>query len=441
MTALERLRRDARRCHAAALAAVEPGRLTAAALRCDRAGIRLVRPGGRLVARHAGPVNVLAVGKAAAAMMAAAVTRLGPAVGRALAVVPPDGPRTIRAGVRVVRGAHPVPSAASVHAGLAALDLAAGTEPDAVLLVLVSGGTSSLLAAPADGVTLADKQAVTRRLLRAGADIAALNAVRKHCSRVKGGGLLRAARRAAGVWTLVLSDVLGDDLATIGSGPTTADPTSFADALDVLERFAAVDASPAVRRRLEAGVRGTIEETLDPADPIVRRGRSVVIGNNATAVEAARRAAVALGYATARLPVIRGDAARAGRALAARVGAMGRGGPRALVAGGEAIVRVVGTGRGGRAQHLALAAALGLDGMPAVVLAVGTDGIDGPTDAAGALVDGTLVCRARRCGIDLVRALAATDSHPALDALGALVRSGPTGTNVADLVVALRGAC
>jgi glycerate-2-kinase len=165
-----------------------------------------------------------------------------------------------------------------------------------------------------------------------------------------------------------------------------------------------------------------------------------VVGNNATAVEAARRAAVALGYATTRLPVIRGEAARAGRALASRIGAV-RGGPRALVAGGEPTVRVVGAGRGGRAQHLALAAALALDGMPAVVLAAGTDGIDGPTDAAGALVDGTLVRRARRRGIDLARALAATDSHSALDALGALVRTGPTGTNVADLVVALRAAC
>jgi hydroxypyruvate reductase len=299
-----------------------------------------------------------------------------------------------------------------------------------------------LLAAPVAPLTLADKQAVTRLLLQAGADIAALNAVRKHCSRLKGGGLLRTAARAAGVWTFVLSDVLGDDLATIGSGPTVADPTTFADALAVLDRFGLRPAIPAaVRGHLEAGARGEVAETVKPGDPALARSRTVVVGNNGTAVEAARRAAQALGYATVVLPPLVGDAAEGGRTIAARLQAHPGGQALAFIAGAEPTVQVVPGGRGGRAQHLALAAALALDDTPSVVLAAGTDGIDGPTDAAGALIDGTLAARARARGLDLETALAGTNSYPVLAALGALLRTGPTGTNVSDLVVALRPAC
>jgi len=236
--------------------------------------------------------------------------------------------------------------------------------------------------------------------------------------------------------------VLDDDLATIASGPTVADPTTFEDALAVLDRFALrARVPPAVVRHLEAGGRGEAPETVKPGDPLLSRSRTIVVGNNKTAVEAARRAAEALGYTAAVLPPLTGDAAEAGRAIVARLRALPGGGAAAVVAGAEPTVRVMRGGRGGRAQHLALAAALALGDLRAVVLAAGTDGVDGPTDAAGALVDAGLVARATAAGVDLRAALDRTDSHPALDALGALVRTGPTGTNVSDLVVALRVAC
>jgi glycerate 2-kinase len=434
VTTVDELRRDALRCHAAALAAVEPASLVATALADPPVRQTLVERGR--------PVHLLAGGKAAAAMAQAALERLGASVRRGLVVVPADGAVGALPVVRVMRAGHPVPTEGSVRAADAALELAAATGPGASLVVLLSGGASALLAAPAARVTLADKQAVTRRLLEGGADVTALNAVRKHCSRLKGGGLLRAARRADVVWTFVLSDVLNDDLATIGSGPTVADPSTFEDALAVLDRLALrAHVPPGVVRHLEAGRRGEIPETMKPGDPLLARSRTIVLGNNGTAVEAARRAAEALGYATTVLPPLTGDAAGAGRAIVAGLRALPGSGAAALVAGAEPTVQVVPGGRGGRAQHLALAAALALGDLRAVVLAAGTDGIDGPTDAAGALVDGGLVARASAAGIDLRGALDRTDSHPALDALGALVRTGPTGTNVSDLVVALRAAC
>jgi glycerate-2-kinase len=433
VTTHERLRADARRCYAAGLEAVEPGALTALVL--DQPPVRAALGGPA-------PVRLLATGKAAAAMTRAALTWLGPRLEAGLVVVPAGERPALAVGVQVLTATHPVPSDASVCAGEAALAFAGACGPDTRLIVLVSGGTSALLAAPAPPLGLADKQAVTRLLLESGADIGALNVVRKHCSRLKGGGLLRAAARAASVWTFALSDVLDDDLATIGSGPTVADPSTFADALAVLDRAGLRERAPAaVVRHLAAGAAGGAAETLKPGDPALSRADARVIGGNATAVEAARQAACALGYATTVLPPLTGDAADAGRALAARLRALVGSGPRALVAGAEPTVHVVPGGRGGRAQHLALAAAIELDGAPAVVLAAGTDGIDGPTDAAGALVDGGLAARARRAGVDLQGALDRTDSHAALDALGALVRSGATGTNVSDVVVALCGAC
>jgi glycerate 2-kinase len=309
--------------------------------------------------------------------------------------------------------------------------------------VLLGGGASSLLVAPAGAVTLADKQAVTAALLASGADIVALNTVRKHCSRIKGGRLARAARDAAGVWTLLLSDVAGDDPAIIASGPTVADPTTFADARDVFERWLAPDAvPPRVRAHLDAGVLGRVEESVKPGDAVLDRTVTRVLAGNRTAVDAAAATASRLGFEPhpIREPLC-GDAAAAARLVVATLDALPRQVPVAVVAGGETTVQVVHGGRGGRSQHLALAAAVALAGRPGVLLAAGTDGVDGPTDAAGACVDGRSVARARARAFDAAAALAATDSHPLLAATGDLVRTGPTGTNVADLVVALRPAC
>jgi glycerate-2-kinase len=214
-------------------------------------------------------------------------------------------------------------------------------------------------------VTLEDKTTVTRQLLAAGADIAALNAVRKHCSLVKGGGLARAAARAAGLWTLVLSDVVGDDPATIGSGPTVADPTTFRDAEAVLDRWLGVAASERVRQHLARGAAGAIAETVKLGDPVLARARTVVIGGNRDATGAAAAAAIGRGYTTEILAPLAGDAAAAGRAIAAHLRAAPAGRAVAIVAGGETTVRVHPGGHGGRAQHLALAAAVALAGVPA----------------------------------------------------------------------------
>ena len=441
MTSRDALRADAHACLAAGLAAVEPGRLVARALARECEALVLRTPDGREVARHRGPVRLVGAGKAAAGMSRAAAAIVGDALDAGVVVVPEAvaAPRHVRALV----ASHPVPDASSVAATEEVLALARGAGADTLVLVLLSGGASALLCAPADGLTLADKQTVTRALLDAGADIAAFNTVRKHCSRVKGGGLARAAAGAAGCWTLVLSDVVGDDLATIASGPTVGDPTTFADARAALARYGVVP-PPAVAERLRRGAAGAIPETPKPGDPLFARIHTRLIGGNADALGALADEARRRGYAVVVRPdPLLGDAAAAGAELAAAMlaieGAIG-GGRVALVAGGETLVSAKAGGLGGRSQHLALAAAPALAGHDAVLLAAGTDGIDGPTHAAGGCVDGETIARARAAGVDVAAALSATDSHRALAATGDLVVTGPTGTNVADVVVALRAA-
>jgi glycerate-2-kinase len=428
------LRADALACHAAAIDAVEPGRLVRR---------RLARPDGALVldgaGTHTGPVVVVGAGKAARAMAAAVVGVVGPACRGGVVVVPHGSAGGVGGGVVAVGGAHPIPDAAGAGATVRVVASVRAADASTLVVVVVSGGASSLLVAPADGLSLADKQTLAARLVGAGAEIGALNAIRKHCSAVKGGGLARAAAGAAGVFTLVHSDVIGDDLATVGSGPAVPDPTTFADASAALARLLPADAVPAaVRERFRRGTAGMVSETPKPGDPAFVRTRAVLVGGNRDAVEAAAAEARRRGFAVEVVETpIGGDAAAVGRALAARIA----GGPpsrRALVAGGETTVRAVAGGRGGRSQHLALAAATALAGMPIVLLAAGTDGVDGPTDAAGACVDGGTVARARARGLDPDGALAATDSNALLAATGDLVRTGPTGTNVADVVIALR---
>lgn len=438
-----RLRADARACFDAARAAVDPERLVAASLECGADGLALLRgaPAGEGAAMHRGPVLVVAAGKAAPAMMRGAL-RVVPAVS-AFCVAPHGAAASLPASVTMRHGAHPVPDAAGAAATGEVLARVRAAGPDTLVVVLLSGGASALLVAPAAGLALEDKQALTRRLLEAGADIAALNTVRKHCSDVKGGGLARAAGRAAGCWTLLLSDVVGDDPAVIASGPTVPDPTTFADADAILRRMVPPDdVPPAVRARIAAGVAGRIPDTLKPGEPPGTHGRVRLLAGNRDAVAAAAGEARRRGYHTAVVeePLV-GDAAGAAHALTARLAAMPRDRAVAVVAGGETTVRVAPGGQGGRAQHLALAASLALRGLPAVLLAAGTDGVDGPTDAAGACVDGGTVRRAADAGASVEQALRATDSHRLLERTGDLLRTGATGTNVADVVVALRDAC
>jgi glycerate 2-kinase len=384
-------------------------------------------------------IFVLGCGKAGAAMAQVVEEILGDRISAGLVVVK-DGHLAPTRIVSIVEAGHPVPDARGERAagGLLALATSAG-ERDLVLL-LVSGGGSALTPAPASPVTLAEKQAVTRALLEAGATIGELNAVRKHLSRLKGGQLARTAAPAA-VLTLVLSDVIGDPLDVIASGPTAPDPTTFGRALDVLRERGVLAAAPAtVRERLTAGARGAIAETPKPGDPLFRRVANAVIGNNALIATAAVERARALGYRPQLLTrELQGEARSVARQLVELARSLPP--PACVIASGETTVTVRGRGRGGRCQEFALAAALLVESEPGItVLAAGTDGTDGPTDAAGAIVDGSTVERARRAGLDARVALDDNDAYHVLRATGDLIVSGPTNTNLLDLYAVLRDA-
>ncbi|HEY7723813.1 MAG TPA: DUF4147 domain-containing protein [Anaeromyxobacteraceae bacterium] len=434
------LRRHARAVFEAAVAAADPHRAVRGALRLEG---RTLRAGPvRLALR--GRLAALAVGKAAAPMLAAAEEALGDRLETSLGVTRRGHAAPVRG--RMLEAGHPVPDEAGLAATAEVERLAAGLGRDDVLLLLLSGGGSALLPAPADGIALAGKQEVTALLLASGADIGELNAVRKHLSRLKGGGLARLAAPAR-VLTLVLSDVVGDALDVVASGPTVPDPTTFSEALAVLDRRGLRERVPApVRRRLEAGAAGRIPETPKPGDPVFAGCRHLVVGSIRIAVAAAGRAARRLGYRPLVLTTTAGGEARdLGGFLAALAREVRSAGaplppPCCLLAGGEPTVTVRGRGRGGRCQEAALAAALGVAGLErAVVLCGGTDGSDGPTDAAGGLVDGATAARALAAGLDPRRHLDENDAYPLLAATGDLLVTGPTRTNVMDLFLVLAG--
>ena len=396
----------------------------------------LVRHHLELDSRHR-RVLVLGCGKASAAMAAAAAEALGDRISGGFVVVK-DGCAVPVPGVEIAEAGHPVPDARGLAASARLLELARGAGKEDLVLFLVSGGGSALTPAPVPPVTLAEKQEVTRLLLACGATIGELNAVRKHLSRFKGGQLAGAASPAS-VLTLALSDVIGDPLDVIASGPTAPDPTTFADARDVLARRGLVGHVPAsVAARLEAGLRGEIEETPKPGDRLFDRVTNVVIGNNALIADAAVAAASRLGYRTHLVTrELQGEAREVARELVAH--ARGLEPPACLIAAGETTVTVKGKGRGGRCQEFALAASLEL--VPAdrvTVLAAGTDGNDGPTDAAGAIVDADTVARGTHAGGDARRAMEDNDAYRFLTASGDLIVSGPTRTNLLDLYLVLR---
>ncbi len=385
-----------------------------------------------------GRILVLGCGKAGASMARAVEEILGDRVSAGLVVVK-DGHLAATRRISLIEAGHPIPDARGEQAAARLLELAASAGPRDLVLFLVSGGGSALTPAPAPPVTLAEKQAVTRALLGTGATIGDLNAVRKHLSRFKGGQLARAAAPATMV-TLVLSDVIGDPLDVIASGPTAPDPTSFGDALEVLRRRGVLESVPAaVRDRLAAGARGEIAETPKPGDRLFDGVTNHVIGNNAVIAAAAVERARQLGYRPELLTrALEGEASVVARGLVERARALTP--PVCLIAAGETTVTVRGSGRGGRCQEFAVAAALEIEGERDVaVLAAGTDGTDGPTDAAGAIVDPATAERGRRAGLDAKAALDDNDAYHYLRATGDLVVSGPTNTNLLDLYVVLRG--
>jgi glycerate 2-kinase len=389
--------------------------------------------------RHASARRLLVFGcgKAGGSMAATLERALGPRITEGLVVVK-DGYMVTTERIVLREAGHPVPDARGQAATEEMVRRANAAGADDLIVFLVSGGGSALTPAPVLPITLAEKQDTTRLLLGAGATINELNTVRKHLSLFKGGQFARAAAPATLV-ALILSDVIGDPLDVIASGPTAPDPTTFADALSVLARRGVGGQVPLpVRARLETGARGEIAETPKPGDPAFKRVTNVVIGNNATVVEAAAAEARRLGYRTEILTrELQGEAREVARQLVAR--ARGQVPHTCLIAGGETTVTVRGRGRGGRCQEFVLAAALELSSEDRlVVLAAGTDGSDGPTDAAGAIADATTITRGERAGRAARAALDDNDAYTFLSAADALVVSGPTNTNLLDVYVVLR---
>ena len=344
-----------------------------------------------------------------------------------------------------IEGRHPVPDQSSERAGRRVLELAAAVPAGDRLLVLLSGGASAMMTVPADGLTLGDKQEATSRLLRAGSDIHSLNAVRKHLSAIKGGQLGAATDETV---TLAVSDVVGDDLSVIGSGPTVPDLTTFGEALAVIRRFGGEDDYPErVVARLKRGAAGSLAETPKPGDWRLSHATARVVGGRADAMRGAARAAASLGYNVWQIDdPVTGEASEAAGRWLSRVlgGALTMPRPACVVSSGETTVHVKGSGLGGRNQEFALAlveplAARG-DGPFVTVASIGTDGVDGPTDAAGAIVDSETANRAVAARLQPARTfLNHNNSYEFFAPIGGLVRTGPTGTNVGDIQILLLG--
>ncbi len=440
---LGELRKAARQIFDAAVRAVDPAVAVHRHLVREGTAIRLGHE--RLDLREVRQVVVVGCGKAGSPMAAAVEEILGDRISRGV-VVTKYGHVRPTAKVRIHEAGHPIPDEAGMTGAQAILDHVRGLGPEDLVLVLISGGGSALTPAPVAGVTLAEKQGLTRALLACGADIREMNTLRKHISRIKGGQLARTAQPAR-VVALVLSDIVGDPLDAIASGPTVPDPTSYSDALGILDKYRIRGEIPAaIRAYLEAGARGDAPETPKPEDPLFARVRNLIVGSNIQALEAASSEARVLGLSPMILSSsIEGETreiARMHAALAREIRISGNPTkpPVCLISGGETTVTLRGAGKGGRNQEFVLAAAQDIAGLPdTVILSAGTDGTDGPTDAAGAIADGETCARALALGLDPRVALDANDAYPFFDKLGDLILTGPTNTNVMDVRLVLVG--
>jgi len=427
----------------AAVAGVEPASLVARALTRSSDGIAIPPGDVCSFARWSSLRKIYLVGggKAGRAMGEAAAGILEEKVASG-AIAVPSGNGRAEGPLRFIEAGHPYPDEGSREAAAAMLRLLSAAGEKDLVITLLSGGGSSMISLPPEGISPADKEAATRLLLDAGAGIAEINAVRKHLSLVKGGYLARAAHPAR-VFALLLSDVPGDDPSVVASGPFSPDSTYYRDAMDIVVRTGIRGRMPsAVLARLEAGRSGSVPETPKPGDPAFARVACAVIGSSRNALEAASAAAKTEGVGSVVvLPgFLRGEARECAGAFVARLreasAAIPPGTAAVLVAGGETVVEVRGDGKGGRCQEFALSAAIGMDGEEGIaVLCAGTDGIDGPTDAAGAFADGSTCTRAAALGLSPRAHLENNDAHRLFEALSDLLVTGPTGTNVADIAV------
>ena len=392
-----------------------------------------------------GRLIVIGAGKAAARMSQVVEEILGDRITAGLAVTKYDHRLPLQR-VRLVEAGHPLPDANGVRAVRDMRELLSGLRPEDLVLCLISGGGSALWPAPTEGVTLEEKQQVTSLLLKAGANIRELNAVRKHLSEIKGGQLARWVSPAR-IVSLIMSDVIGDPLDFIASGPTAPDTTSFSDALGVVRKYG-VEIPSAALQRLQDGARGKTPDTPKPGDSVFEKVANFVVANNRLLVDAAMRRAKDLGFKTLILSTeVEGEAKDVGSFFAAITREAGASGnpirpPACILAAGETTVTVRGKGLGGRNQEMALAWAIAMADRPAApscFASVATDGTDGPTDAAGGLVDPGTYARAIELGLKPDQYLQANDSWSFLRATGDLIVTGPTHTNLMDLQILLVG--
>jgi len=386
-------------------------------------------------------IYVVGGGKASGSMAEALESILGKFVTRGLVNVP-HGSKHKTEIITLHEARHPIPDEAGVKGTRRMLEIAEQAKGDALIICLISGGGSSLMPLPRGEVSIADKGKITDALLRSGATINEVNTVRKHISDFKGGWLAKKAYPAT-ILNLILSDVVGDPLEFIASGPTVPDSTTFGEAINVLKRHGLLDGAPeSVKKVLSAGEKGIILETPKANDEAFKKVFNVVVGNNRAATRAARESFRSAGLNTCLLTsVMEGEARHVGVMLASMAREIVASGnpvqkPAGIVAGGETTVTVTGEGRGGRNQELALAVASKLSGCDGVVVAsLSTDGIDGPTDAAGAIADGRTFVRASKMGLSVEQFLAVNDSYNFFSQLQDLISTGPTGTNVNDVSV------
>jgi glycerate 2-kinase len=435
------LKVEARRIFGAGLRAVDPREAVRRFMRRSGDSLRIDQHVVALADFRS--IWVIGAGKGSAAMALAIEEILGDRISGGLVIVKYGYVAPVSR-IRLVEAGHPYPDENGRRAAEEVMNMVKELGPQDLVIFVLSGGGSALLPMPAPGISLNEKMVATELLLRSGASIQEVNAVRKHLSQVKGGQLARLAHPAT-LFSLVLSDVVGDSLDVIASGPTVGDPTTFQDCLDVLDRYGLRQKMPVqVLTHLEAGAEGRIAETPKPEDPLFSRTETVLVGTNLQALEAAAAEAVKLGYRCLILSsLIEGDTREAARFHAALVRETVRSGqplprPACLISGGETTVVVKGKGKGGRNQEFALAAAMELSGLSDVcLLSGGTDGTDGPTEAAGAVIDGDTVGRALAKGLNPRNFLEENDSYHFFEQLDDLLITGPTNTNVMDLRVIL----
>jgi glycerate 2-kinase len=446
---LRKMREDAKRIFLASLKRVDP----------YEAVKRFVRlSGARLILGEEGKQNVVEMnldsyeniwviggGKASAPMARALEEILGSRIKGGVVVVKYDFTEPF-ASLKIVEAGHPLPDRNGVEGTRSILSLLDGAGGKDLVFSVISGGGSALLPLPAPGVGLDEKQSLTGMLLNCGATIGEINTVRKHISGSKGGQMARAAFPATTV-NLMLSDVVGDRLDVIASGPFVPDPSTFQDALAVLEKYRLAEVPGSILSHLEKGVRGEVEETPEPGDPVFERVSHLVIGSNILALESAEEEAKQLGYRTLLLSsMVEGETREVAHVHTAIAGEILRTGnplpaPACVISGGETTVTLRGSGRGGRNQEFCLASALDLANLPprVVVLSGGTDGNDGPTDAAGGIVDPLTCRRGEEEGLSATEYLGNNDSYPFLEKTGDLLVTGPTRTNVMDVRLVLVG--